>query len=210
MSSINIKFPLQDDNETGFLFKTNKLSIDAIKSDLLLLMLTQKGERYYNPDYGTNLKKFIFEPNDDLTEFDIKEEIKVAKEGMIRMIFKCGRCGIRYWSRKEFKDDMCKLCYDNLLTYNNTVTKSNSDYSSEKVSYINSPVEDVISNNVMTWSVLSNQAVISDNDNDIHHSSHDMLDKCCDTTLISTNNCDYVTDSCTSSDSSCDCSCGGD
>jgi len=77
MSSINIKFPLQDDNETGFLFKTNKLSIDAIKSDLLLLMLTQKGERYYNPDYGTNLKKFIFEPNDDLTEFDIKEEIKV-------------------------------------------------------------------------------------------------------------------------------------
>ena len=40
MSTINIKFPLQDDNETGFFLKMNELSIDAIKSDLLLLMLT--------------------------------------------------------------------------------------------------------------------------------------------------------------------------
>jgi phage baseplate assembly protein W len=76
MSTINIKFPLQDNPEKGYLFKMNELTNDAVKSDLLLLMLTQKGERYYNPDYGTNLKKFIFEPNDDLTEFDIKEQIK--------------------------------------------------------------------------------------------------------------------------------------
>jgi phage baseplate assembly protein W len=38
-------------------------------------LLTQKGERYYEPDYGTNLLKFIFEPNDSMTEKDIEQEI---------------------------------------------------------------------------------------------------------------------------------------
>jgi phage baseplate assembly protein W len=49
---------------------------DAFSSDLLLLLLTQRGERYYEPDYGTNLLKFIFEPNDNLTASDIEQEIK--------------------------------------------------------------------------------------------------------------------------------------
>jgi phage baseplate assembly protein W len=49
---------------------------DAFSSDLLLLLLTQKGERYYMPDYGTNLLKFIFEPNDTLTATDVEQEIK--------------------------------------------------------------------------------------------------------------------------------------
>jgi len=54
----------------------NQVSKDAYSSDLLLLLLTQKGERYYEPDYGTNLIKYIFEPNDELTATDIEEEIR--------------------------------------------------------------------------------------------------------------------------------------
>jgi len=42
----------------------------------LLLLLTQKGERYYESDYGTNLLKYIFEPNDTLTANQVEEEIK--------------------------------------------------------------------------------------------------------------------------------------
>lgn len=38
--------------------------IDQIKSDLLILLLTNPGERVMNPSYGTPLKKLIFEPND--------------------------------------------------------------------------------------------------------------------------------------------------
>ena len=38
--------------------------IDQIKSDLLILLLTNPGERIMNPRYGTPLKKLIFEPND--------------------------------------------------------------------------------------------------------------------------------------------------
>jgi len=54
----------------------NQVSKDAYSSNLLLLLLTQKGERYMEPDYGTNLLKYIFEPNDQLTANDVEDELK--------------------------------------------------------------------------------------------------------------------------------------
>ena len=54
----------------------SKVTKDAFSSDLLVLLLTKKGERYYEPDYGTNLLKYIFEPNDNLEAGDIEKEIK--------------------------------------------------------------------------------------------------------------------------------------
>jgi phage baseplate assembly protein W len=76
MISYNIKFPLNDDVSTNTYFLMSKVTKDAFSSDLLLLLLTQKGERYYEPDYGTDLLKFIFEPNDSMTANDIEQEIK--------------------------------------------------------------------------------------------------------------------------------------
>lgn len=76
MKSVNIKFPLTDDSEKNSYFKMNQITKDAFSSDLLLLLLTERGERYYYPEYGTNLLKFIFEPNDNLTAQDIEQEIK--------------------------------------------------------------------------------------------------------------------------------------
>lgn len=71
---INIKFPFKD-SQKGYFLDMNKTDKEAIKSDLMHLILTQKGERLYNPDFGTNLLKFIFEPNDGTTFGDIKSEI---------------------------------------------------------------------------------------------------------------------------------------
>lgn len=76
MASYNITFPLNDDIATNSYFLMSKVTKDAFSSDLLLLLLTNKGERYYEPDYGTNLLKFIFEPNDNLNANDIEQEIK--------------------------------------------------------------------------------------------------------------------------------------
>lgn len=76
MVSYNINFPLRDDVSTNTFFLTTKVSKDAFSSDLLLLLLTQKGERYYEPDYGTDLLKYIFEPNDNIVATDIEQEIK--------------------------------------------------------------------------------------------------------------------------------------
>jgi len=76
MTSYNITFPLRDDVSTNTYFLMTKVTKTAFSSDLIALLLTQKGERYYEPDYGTNLLKYIFEPNDTLTANDIEQEIK--------------------------------------------------------------------------------------------------------------------------------------
>lgn len=71
---ININFPFKDSNKGNFIDLT-KTDADAIKADLMHLILTRKGERLYLPDFGTNLLKFIFEPNDGITHSQIKLEI---------------------------------------------------------------------------------------------------------------------------------------
>ena len=76
MKAINIKFPLVDDVEKNVLFKQNFVTKDALVSNLLLLLLTDEGERFYMSDYGINLRKYIFQPKDSITEGEITEEIK--------------------------------------------------------------------------------------------------------------------------------------
>jgi phage baseplate assembly protein W len=76
MNSFNINYPFKDDTSTKGFISMNRVTKDSYSSNLLLLLLTQRGERYYESDYGTNLLKFIFEPNDDLTASGIEEEIK--------------------------------------------------------------------------------------------------------------------------------------
>jgi len=71
---INIDFPFSD-SDKGFYFKLNQTDKDAIRADLLHLLLTNKGERLYNPNFGSDLKKYIFEPNDSITHDKIRENL---------------------------------------------------------------------------------------------------------------------------------------
>ena len=71
---INIDFPFRDSSD-GSYFKMNKTDKDAIRADLLHLLLTNKGERLYLPEFGSDLKKFIFEPNDEITPEEIKDNL---------------------------------------------------------------------------------------------------------------------------------------
>jgi phage baseplate assembly protein W len=71
---INIDFPFKDSRK-GFYFQLNQTDRDAIRADLLHLLLTNKGDRLYLPDFGSDLRKFIFEPNDSITHDDIKKSL---------------------------------------------------------------------------------------------------------------------------------------
>lgn len=71
---ININFPFKD-SVKGFFLDLTKTDERAIKADLMHLILTNKGERFYNPEFGVNLRKYIFEPNDGFTYTQIKDEI---------------------------------------------------------------------------------------------------------------------------------------
>lgn len=56
-------------------FKSNYLTKDAIKNNLINFFLTNPGERYLNPGFGAGLKAFIFEQitNDNLD--NLREDI---------------------------------------------------------------------------------------------------------------------------------------
>ena len=72
---ININYPFKD-SPKGFFLDLNADSNSAIKADLMHLVLTRKGQRLYDPDFGTDLLKFIFEPEDGVTLSGIQEEIR--------------------------------------------------------------------------------------------------------------------------------------
>jgi len=71
---INIDFPFKD-SPKGFYLNLNQTDRDAIRADLLHLLLTNKGDRLYMPDFGSDLKKFIFEPNDEITHEQIRDNL---------------------------------------------------------------------------------------------------------------------------------------
>jgi phage baseplate assembly protein W len=75
--SININYPFKD-SPKGFFLDLNTTDTEAIKADLMHLLLTNKGERLYLPDFGANLRKYLFDPYDTISEEDIKNEIKEA------------------------------------------------------------------------------------------------------------------------------------
>lgn len=72
---ININYPFKDSGK-GFFLDLNDEDNQAVKADLLHIILTRKGQRLYKPDFGTDLLKFIFEPEDGMTLNGIKEEIR--------------------------------------------------------------------------------------------------------------------------------------
>jgi phage baseplate assembly protein W len=70
-----INFPFRKSTNGKFLSLSEQTS-DEIRSNLIHLLLTRKGYRYYLPDFGTRLYEFIFEPLDGETFEGIKQEIE--------------------------------------------------------------------------------------------------------------------------------------
>ena len=70
-----INFPFRDSRRGDYLELT-QLESQQIKSDLIHLLLTRKGSRYYLPDFGTRLYEFLFEPFDGLTFDAIQSDIR--------------------------------------------------------------------------------------------------------------------------------------
>ena len=79
---VNLKFPLRSYRK-GF-FEMNNTTIDAVKEDIKILLLTKKGERVVNPSIGTNIPILLgelFEPIEKKEmEARIGAEIRSALE----------------------------------------------------------------------------------------------------------------------------------
>lgn len=69
---LGVPYPIRKTLQ-GFFYSQS--GINQIKSDLLVLLLTNPGERIMTPAYGTPLNKLLFEPNDPLLQVTAKNMI---------------------------------------------------------------------------------------------------------------------------------------
>jgi len=67
--AIGISLPLQFGNNT---FTQTYQTIDQVKSNIKNLLLTKKGERISQPEFGSGLQELLFEPN--VSDFEGKIE----------------------------------------------------------------------------------------------------------------------------------------
>ena len=75
-------FPFRDSIKGDYVSLTQS-SDEEIRADLLHLILTRKGGRYFLPDFGTRIYEFIFEPMDGTTFEAIKADIRDSIEKYI-------------------------------------------------------------------------------------------------------------------------------
>lgn len=71
-----IKYPFSEESDRLTYFDLNETFEEGIKSMLLHIILTPKGQRLRQPSFGTDLIKYIFEQNDEETWLSIKNEIR--------------------------------------------------------------------------------------------------------------------------------------
>ena len=74
---IGVNLPFTRDNKTGW-FDQSFTTLDAAKSNLRNLLLTMKGERLMQPNFGTDLMKLVFEQDDGTLIDRIRETIITA------------------------------------------------------------------------------------------------------------------------------------
>lgn len=70
-----IDFPFRD-SVIGDYVRMTQSRDEEIRANLVHLLLTRRGSRYFLPDFGTRLYEFIFDLNDSITYANIEEEIR--------------------------------------------------------------------------------------------------------------------------------------
>jgi len=74
-TTYGINFPFRDSNDGRYLDLSTKPD-EELRTDLIHLLLTRRGTRYFLPDFGTRLYEYIFEPMDGPTFSQIDAEIR--------------------------------------------------------------------------------------------------------------------------------------
>jgi phage baseplate assembly protein W len=77
-----IDFPFRI-SQVGKYLTLSQTAEDEIRNNLVHLLLTRRGSRYYLPDFGSRLYEYIFEPMDSLTFDNIESEIRQSCEKYI-------------------------------------------------------------------------------------------------------------------------------
>ena len=101
MVTYGIDFPFRDSDKGNYVALTQTPEKE-VRANLIHLLLTRKGSRYYLPDFGTRLYEYIFDQNDMVTHSLIEEEIR---EGVKKYIPKLDINSITIISAEEDPED---------------------------------------------------------------------------------------------------------
>lgn len=71
-----IKFPIQIKSEEGKCLDLDRTKGSMVKSQLMHVLFTPIGQRIRQPNFGTNLIQFLFNPNNNETFDDVLMTIK--------------------------------------------------------------------------------------------------------------------------------------
>lgn len=75
MKTYGIEFPFRD-SIVGDYVRLTSTPEDEVRSNMVHLLLTKKGSRYFHPDFGTRLYEYIFDQNDSVTHSHIEDDIR--------------------------------------------------------------------------------------------------------------------------------------
>jgi phage baseplate assembly protein W len=81
-TTYGINFPFRN-SLTGNYLDLSETKDEEVRTNLIHLLLTRKGSRYFLPDFGTRLYEYIFEPLDGPTFSEIDAEIRQSAEKYI-------------------------------------------------------------------------------------------------------------------------------
>lgn len=70
-----IRYPFTLENDDELYMDLNTTKEESLKSRLLHVIFTPKGQRLRNPDFGTDLIKYIHEPADETTFERLRSDI---------------------------------------------------------------------------------------------------------------------------------------
>lgn len=73
-----IKYPFTNKDFQNFFLDVNDDDKGKVRSQIMHVIFTPKGQRIREPEFGTDLIRYIFEPNDDVTWAGLKNEITDA------------------------------------------------------------------------------------------------------------------------------------
>ena len=72
---VGIDLPFYKSNGTEGWFASTSTTIDAVKTNIRQLLLTERGERFFQPSLGLGLRKFLFEQMTSDSKIAIQNEI---------------------------------------------------------------------------------------------------------------------------------------
>lgn len=70
-----IKYPFTTEKSENYFVDTNMTLKDKVRSILMHVIFTPKGQKIRDPQFGTDLIRYIFEPNDSLSWSKVKTEV---------------------------------------------------------------------------------------------------------------------------------------